>query len=91
MKRFHLSTLLLVVVIAALGLAVLEQGLRARRRESELRAEIARLVSDHRAEIARLKQADVAREWETANYHRMRHAGSILPPNDPNVGNTFGR
>jgi hypothetical protein len=37
MKRFRLSTLLLLVVIAALSLALLEQERRAAQREADLR------------------------------------------------------
>lgn len=42
-KRFRISTLMLLVVIAALSIALLEQGRRAARREAELRARIAEL------------------------------------------------
>jgi hypothetical protein len=41
MKRFRLSTLLILIVVAALSLGLLEQGRRAGRREAELRLRIA--------------------------------------------------
>jgi hypothetical protein len=40
MKRFRLSTLMLLVVIAALGIALVVQQRRAARREAELQAGI---------------------------------------------------
>jgi hypothetical protein len=41
MKRFRLSTLMLLIVIAALGVAMVVQQRRAARREAELRARLA--------------------------------------------------
>ena len=43
MKRFRLSTLMLLIVIAALSIALVVRERRAARREAELRAEIANL------------------------------------------------
>jgi hypothetical protein len=44
MKRFRLSTLMLLIVIAALSIALVVQQQRAARREAELEARLA----DHR-------------------------------------------
>ena len=41
MKRFRLSTLMLLIVIAALGTALVVQQRRAARREAELQARLA--------------------------------------------------
>ena len=41
MKRFRLSTLMLLIVIAALSLALVVQQRRAARRETELKARLA--------------------------------------------------
>jgi hypothetical protein len=52
MKRIRLSTLLLVVVIAALTFALVEQRWRAARREAILEAKLAEaseVVADHYA------------------------------------------
>jgi hypothetical protein len=46
MKRFRLRTLMLLIVIAALGVAVVVQQWRAARREVELQAGLARLQAD---------------------------------------------
>jgi hypothetical protein len=43
MRRFRLSTLMLLIVIAALSIALVVRERRAARREAELRAEIANL------------------------------------------------
>jgi hypothetical protein len=43
MRRFRLSTLMLLIVIAALCIALVVRERRAARREAELRAEIANL------------------------------------------------
>jgi hypothetical protein len=40
MKRFRLRTLMLLIVIAALGIAVVVQQRRAARREAELQAQL---------------------------------------------------
>jgi hypothetical protein len=75
MKRFRLSTLLLLVVIVALCFALGVQDRRAARREAELRAK-----------IAKLGQAEVSREWFELNERRLRHAGFVSQPGGPNVG-----
>jgi hypothetical protein len=65
MKRFRLSTLLLLVVIAALCFALGAQDRRAARRDAELRAK-----------IARLEEAEATREWiELNERRRLRYAG----------------
>ena len=43
MKRFRLSTVMLLVVIAALGLALVVQDQRAKRREAALRSKLPRI------------------------------------------------
>jgi hypothetical protein len=65
MKIFRLSTLLLLVVIAALCFALGVQDRRAARRDAELRAK-----------IAQLEEAEASREWiEMNERRRLRHAG----------------
>jgi hypothetical protein len=48
MRRFRLSTLLLLIVIAALGVALVVQQQRAARREAELRGQMSRREADFR-------------------------------------------
>ena len=43
MKRFRLSTLMLLIVIAALSIALVVQERRAARREAKLQSELAKL------------------------------------------------
>src|SRR3954470_17051687 len=65
MKRFRLSTLLLLVVIAALCFALGVQDRRAARRDAELRAK-----------IAQLEEVEASREWiEMNERRRLRYAG----------------
>jgi hypothetical protein len=45
MRRFRLSTLMLLIVIAALAIALVVEEQRAARREAELQAEMAALQS----------------------------------------------
>jgi hypothetical protein len=52
MKRFRLSTLMLLIVIVALGTALMVQHHRAARREAELQARLAEanaVVAEHYA------------------------------------------
>ncbi len=59
MRRFRMSTLMLVIVIAALGVAMVVQERRAARREAELRARLAEkdaLVGWYRAYDSELKE-----------------------------------
>ncbi len=46
MKRFRLSTLMLLIMIAALGVALAVQQRRAARREAELQARLAELQNE---------------------------------------------
>ena len=46
MKRFRLGTLMLLIVIAALGIGLVVQQRRAARREAELQARLARVQSE---------------------------------------------
>jgi hypothetical protein len=48
MRRFRLSTLLLLIVIAALGVALVVQQQRAARREAELRGQMSRREAEFR-------------------------------------------
>jgi hypothetical protein len=45
MKRFRLSTLMLLIVIAALVVALVVQDRRAARREAELRSKLALTIA----------------------------------------------
>ena len=59
MKRFRLGTLLLLVAIAALGIAMVVQQRRAARREAEFRAQMTEkdaLVDWYRAYDTELKE-----------------------------------
>jgi hypothetical protein len=51
MRRFRLKTLMLLVVIAALGITVVMQQVRAARREAELQA----ALRAHAWELSRLR------------------------------------
>jgi hypothetical protein len=64
MKRFRLSTLMLLIVIAALGTALVVQHRQAARREAELRAK-----------IDELEQAGMADEWRKMSDRRIRRYG----------------
>jgi hypothetical protein len=55
MKRFRLSTLMLLVVIAALGVALVVQHRRAARREAELEARLAESWPELRVLVEELK------------------------------------
>jgi hypothetical protein len=46
MKRFRLSTLMLLIVIAALGIGLFVQQRRAARREAELQARLANVQAE---------------------------------------------
>jgi hypothetical protein len=59
MKRFRLSTLMLLVIIAALAVALVAQGRRAAVREEQLRAQLAQ------ARMELLKERDLAVERQT--------------------------
>lgn len=50
MRRFRLSTLMLLVVIAALGLGLAVQELRHRRREAEQQARLAVIIQKYEQE-----------------------------------------
>jgi hypothetical protein len=64
MKRFRLSTLMLLIVIAALVVALLVQHDRASRREAELQAQLyrAQLDADLLIERAAVKDGKDSRE-----------------------------
>lgn len=64
MKRFRLSTLLLLVAITALGVALVAQQQRAARREAELRAK-----------IKEWEETDTAIRWQEMNERRLRRYG----------------
>jgi hypothetical protein len=82
MRRFRLSTLLLLIVIAALGITVVMQQVRAARREAELRA--ARDAAELRAAEALSRSSPSNEEiWESfLKQHREeaeRRATSAKP------------
>jgi len=72
MKRFRLSTLLLLVAITALGVALVAQQERAARREAELRAK-----------IKEWEDTDTSIRWQEMNERRRRRYG---PWNDQDTG-----
>jgi hypothetical protein len=83
MRRFRLSTLLLLVAIAALGIALVVQQHRAARREAELRAQLTEkdaLVDWYRAYDMELK--------ERLEYWARRSAGR--QPADEGTGKKEG-
>jgi hypothetical protein len=53
MRRFRLKTLMLLIVIAALGICLVVQQQTATRREAELRARL----NEHKAELQAFKRA----------------------------------
>jgi hypothetical protein len=53
MRRFRLSTLMLKIVIAALGIGLVVQQQTATRREADLRAQL----NEHKAELQAMKRA----------------------------------
>jgi hypothetical protein len=63
MKRFRLSTLMLLVVIAALSIAFVVQGRRAARREAELQARL----SFAELTLAKLAAMDRAKDTDARN------------------------
>jgi hypothetical protein len=80
MKRFRLSTLLLLVVVVALCFGLGVQERRAARREAELRAR-----------ISQLEQAEDSREWiQKFERNRLRQAGIVSQPGGPDVGKSPG-
>jgi hypothetical protein len=56
MKRFRLSTLMLLVVIAALGSGMIAQEIRHRQREAEQQVRLAVQMQTHEMEILIMKQ-----------------------------------
>jgi hypothetical protein len=69
MKRFRLTTLMLLVVIAGLGFALLAQQRQADRREAVLRAK-----------IKEWEQTDTEIRWSEMNERRLRRMGWTLQP-----------
>lgn len=69
MKRFRLSTLLLLVVIVGLVFALVAQQRQAERREAALRAE-----------IKNWEQTDTNIRWTEMNERRLRRNGQVLQP-----------
>jgi hypothetical protein len=70
MKRFRLSTLLLLVVVAAMGIALVVQQERARRWEAEINKREAEL----RAESKRLDQVELSERWRRMNRYRLQQS-----------------
>lgn len=79
MRRFRMSTLMLVIVIAALGVAMVVQERRAARREAELRARLAEkdaLVGWYRAYDSELKER-LATSARRATEERRRRQSAV--------------
>jgi uncharacterized protein HemX len=64
LKRIRLSTLMLLVVIAALGITVVVQQRRSARREAELQAR-----------IAELEASNMSNQWREMSERRIRRYG----------------
>ena len=74
MKRFRLSTLLLLVVIAALSLALIMQERRAARREAELQFRL--VIMEHmrfQPEFQGIQQMEI--QMETASWTKRLRRG----------------
>ena len=61
MKRFRLSTLMLLIVIVAMGVALVVQHQRAARREAEIRAELEIRMRLEIAEVERIAKNEAFR------------------------------
>jgi hypothetical protein len=68
MRRFRLSTLMLMIVIAALGIALVVQQRRAARREAEL---LARL-NGAESKVFMLEQRNLLKQWQALSESRSR-------------------
>jgi hypothetical protein len=68
MKRFRLSTLMLLIVIAALGIALVMQHRRAARREAELQARL----NGAESKVFMLEQRNLVKQWQTLSESRRR-------------------
>ncbi len=67
MRRFRLSTLMLLIVIAALSIALVVQHVRSSRREAELQARLAQswpLFLKQQREETQLRQMVEAMQWK---------------------------
>ena len=71
MKRFRLSTLMLLVVIAALSTALVVQHDRALRREHGLRTK-----------IKELEETDMMIRWHELSEHRLRRHRPYQAPEE---------
>ena len=75
MKRFRLSTLMLLIVIAAMSTALVVQHDRAVQREVRLRAKIKGLEQSEvrlRAKIKGLEQTEISIRWSEMSERRLR-------------------
>jgi hypothetical protein len=68
MKRFRLSTLMLLIVIAALAVALVAQQRRAAHREAELQARLTGAES----KVFMLEQRDILKQWQALSESRSR-------------------
>jgi type II secretory pathway pseudopilin PulG len=68
MKRFRLSTLMLLIVIAALGVALVVQQRRAARREAELQARLNAAANT----ISTLERQNLLKQWQMLSSSRRR-------------------
>jgi hypothetical protein len=73
MKRIHPSTLLLLVVIAALDFAMVARGRAANLREARLRADLERSLAECKAEESSHETASCEDHGTTGN---DRHGGT---------------
>jgi hypothetical protein len=86
--RLRISTLMLLIVILALGMALGIREWRAAHREAELQRGAAGREAELRARIAELEQDDATR-WLKMHDHRIQRMGlKIQPTTDANTPNT---
>ena len=79
MKRLRLSTLMLVVVIAALGTALVVQQRRASRREAQLRAQLAQSWPVFVKQKQYNKMMKAQHEYDVKLVRRIRGRDQRLP------------
>jgi type II secretory pathway pseudopilin PulG len=72
MKRFRLRTLMLLIVIAALGIAVVVQQRRAARREAELQAQLELLNDKYDNMQLLLKNERMMNRMQLTNMIRLQ-------------------
>jgi type II secretory pathway pseudopilin PulG len=68
MRRFRLSTLMLLIVIAALGIALAVQQRRTARREAELQARLNTVEN----KLSTLERQNLVKQWQMLSSSRRR-------------------